>query len=285
MTVADTVLNCLKAMDNTLSYCLHARESEGGCACCYCQLRHNSKDCTTVTDVGARKQILRSSGRCYNCLRKGHIGRHCRSLSKCQQYKGRHHISICEHHFQSAVPSLVRAADSTKRQTWPSRTLVLTKYHYQHTLPWSNQDRSATNSPECCPESQPTQEACWTLPFIGQWESEVIPYRASQETSKAGTSQIPVAVNIHYWAYLCLSQARKLLKLEPVKYQWLLIFTTEHTFVYSTFERVDKGMLSSECANVTEELCIHVIVALPFVSLLRANPDLSVYNKEKHSRG
>ena len=94
-----------------------ARESEGGSACCYCQLRHNSKDCTTVTDVGARKQILRSSGRCYNCLRKGHIGRHCRSLSKCQQYKGRHHISICEHHSQSAVPSLVRAADSTKRQT------------------------------------------------------------------------------------------------------------------------------------------------------------------------
>ena len=72
-----------------------------------------------MTDVGARKQILRSSGRCYNCLRKGHIGRRCRSLSKCQQCKGGHHISICKHHSQSAVPSLVQAADSTKGRLDP----------------------------------------------------------------------------------------------------------------------------------------------------------------------
>ena len=42
------------------------------------------------------KQILRSSGCCFNCLRKGHIGRNCRSQSKCQKCKGRHHTSICE---------------------------------------------------------------------------------------------------------------------------------------------------------------------------------------------
>ena len=32
-----------------------------------------STDCTSVTDLGARKQSLRTSGRCFNCLRKGTV--------------------------------------------------------------------------------------------------------------------------------------------------------------------------------------------------------------------
>ena len=43
-----------------------------------------------------RKQILRMSGRCFNCLGKGHLGRHCRSSRKCLKCNGRHHSSICE---------------------------------------------------------------------------------------------------------------------------------------------------------------------------------------------
>ena len=49
-----------------------------------------------VTKVSDRKQWLRSSGRCYNCLHKGHLSHACRSASKCQRCKGRHHTSICE---------------------------------------------------------------------------------------------------------------------------------------------------------------------------------------------
>lgn len=64
--------------------------------CCYCQQAHSSTTCKTVTQVDARKQILRRSGRCYACLRKGHIGRDCRSPNKCTKCNGRHHASICE---------------------------------------------------------------------------------------------------------------------------------------------------------------------------------------------
>ena len=67
-----------------------------GPSCCYCQQSHSSSNCRVVTRVEARKQILKSSGRCYTCLRKGHIGRDCRSRSKCTRCNGRHHISICE---------------------------------------------------------------------------------------------------------------------------------------------------------------------------------------------
>ena len=47
------------------------------------------------------------AGRCFNCLRKGHMGRRCRSSAKCQQYKGRHHTSICESRPPSSVPGKI----------------------------------------------------------------------------------------------------------------------------------------------------------------------------------
>lgn len=65
-------------------------------SCCYCQQKHPSKDCTTVTSTTARKQILKTSGRCFNCLARGHLGRHCRSAGRCFKCKGRHHTSVCE---------------------------------------------------------------------------------------------------------------------------------------------------------------------------------------------
>ena len=93
------------------------QDSGTGMSCCYCQQQHPSKDCTTVPSVDNRRQILRSSGRCFNCLRKGHIGRVCRSSTKCLHCKGRHHTSICEARSQSAgqteVASLAQSSAST----------------------------------------------------------------------------------------------------------------------------------------------------------------------------
>ena len=70
-------------------------ETAAGVTCCYCQQSHSSVSCTSITG-SARKQILRTSGRCFNCLRKGHVACNCRSSGKCQRCKGRHHTSICE---------------------------------------------------------------------------------------------------------------------------------------------------------------------------------------------
>ena len=97
------------------SSALLTKAQEGaGPTCCYCQQSHSPKDCTTVTNVNARKQMLRSNGRCFNCLRKGHIGRNCRSSSKCQRCSGRHHTSICQAQVTGQSSS---QTESTKSQT------------------------------------------------------------------------------------------------------------------------------------------------------------------------
>lgn len=69
--------------------------------CCYCNQSHPPSDCNTVTQVEARKQSLRRNGRCFSCLRKGHLSRDCRSRDRCHNCRGRHHTSICNGAVQS----------------------------------------------------------------------------------------------------------------------------------------------------------------------------------------
>ena len=64
--------------------------------CCYCRQAHCSTTCQTVTQVEARKQLLMKAGRCFICLRRGHIGRECRSHTRCSKCNGKHNVSICE---------------------------------------------------------------------------------------------------------------------------------------------------------------------------------------------
>ena len=65
--------------------------------CTYCQGKHATVDCQTVTNVNSRKQILRRNGRCFLCLRKNHIASKCTSNGKCFKCSGRHHVSICDY--------------------------------------------------------------------------------------------------------------------------------------------------------------------------------------------
>ena len=72
----------------------YASSSEGGC--CYCRQKGRSPiNCKRVTNIDERERLIRESGRCFNCLRKEHIGRDCHSSSKCSKCNGRHHTSIC----------------------------------------------------------------------------------------------------------------------------------------------------------------------------------------------
>ena len=64
--------------------------------CCYYQQQHSSVNCHTVTSPDDRRQILKTSGRCFNCFIKGHIGRKCRSSPQCQTCNGKHHPRICD---------------------------------------------------------------------------------------------------------------------------------------------------------------------------------------------
>ena len=67
--------------------------------------------------------MLRSSGRCFICLRQNHISRNCRSSSRCAECNGRHHTSlhasppVCDATQPNSVPTLeVRAILDTGSQ-------------------------------------------------------------------------------------------------------------------------------------------------------------------------
>ena len=64
--------------------------------CSYCQQNHTSNSCQVVTQPQARRQVLQRTGRCFVCLRRGHMGRDCTSGRKCPKCGGRHHVSICQ---------------------------------------------------------------------------------------------------------------------------------------------------------------------------------------------
>ena len=73
----------------------HSGQTNGGVGCVYCGQGHPSSSCNAVTDVAARKEVLRKAGRCYVCLRKHHISRECRLNLSCRRCRGRHHVTIC----------------------------------------------------------------------------------------------------------------------------------------------------------------------------------------------
>ena len=64
--------------------------------CVYCRQPHASDQCSVVTDVQKRKEILESCGRRYICIRRNHISRDCKSKSRCSKCQGKRHASICE---------------------------------------------------------------------------------------------------------------------------------------------------------------------------------------------
>ena len=66
--------------------------------CIYCQSKnHISTRCINVQNVETRKTILRSSGRFYLCLNKGHRIQRCKVEYACAKCSSkRHNVSICK---------------------------------------------------------------------------------------------------------------------------------------------------------------------------------------------
>ena len=64
--------------------------------CTYCRGNHASVKCDVITEVMARKTILRKKARCFVCLKSGHKAHNCRSNIKCYKCQQKHHTSICE---------------------------------------------------------------------------------------------------------------------------------------------------------------------------------------------
>ena len=86
--------------------------------CTYCKKEHHSAACTEITDINARKSILRSTGKCYICLRKGHTSRNCTSNITCRKCRGKHHTSICQ--TQQREPDPPKDPSKEVKKTGPS---------------------------------------------------------------------------------------------------------------------------------------------------------------------
>ena len=86
-----------------------------GVSCTYCQQAHSSDSCQVVSHPNAHKQVLQKAGRCFVCLRRGHISRECRRQGRCPKCGGKHHGSICSRGTDSsnAIPSVPDRSGNT----------------------------------------------------------------------------------------------------------------------------------------------------------------------------
>lgn len=67
-----------------------------GIPCCYCGELHSQGSCNKITQVNNRRQVLKETGCCFVCTKKGgHVSKNCRYGGHCSTCGGRHHTSIC----------------------------------------------------------------------------------------------------------------------------------------------------------------------------------------------
>ena len=65
-------------------------------ACVYCQGEHLPTKCDKVTDVYARKEILKNPSCCFSCLKTGHVSKKSTKNYICRICNKKYHTSICE---------------------------------------------------------------------------------------------------------------------------------------------------------------------------------------------
>ena len=75
---------------------LYTAQGETKCSCFLCQQKHEPQHCQTLTKIETRKSIMRKKGKCFLCLRDGHVLRNCTQNFTCLKCKGKHHILICD---------------------------------------------------------------------------------------------------------------------------------------------------------------------------------------------
>ena len=85
----EAVMQC---NNNNISTPCWGRHVTGFCA--FCKGRHSSH-CQTVKNVNARRRILMDTGRCFSCLRSGHVAAGCKSNVKYLSCGGKHHVAVC----------------------------------------------------------------------------------------------------------------------------------------------------------------------------------------------
>ena len=65
-------------------------------SCLFCKKPHKSQNCRIVSDIRTRKNIVRTSKRCFVCLKGSHLAKDCSSKIKCFKCSKRHRITLCD---------------------------------------------------------------------------------------------------------------------------------------------------------------------------------------------
>jgi hypothetical protein len=135
--------------------------------CSFCQKEHTSANCFVVTDIEARKQILRKQGRRFLCLKRNHIARDCESRCMCKYCSGKHHVSLCNNSRQSLAANSRQSltTNSILSGPMPSRkqtTLSSVNFVSTHVL------RIAAKLPSVENEKQP-EELLHIVGFRVDW--------------------------------------------------------------------------------------------------------------------
>lgn len=76
--------------------------------CIFCGKEHQPETCMKISQPTARSSFLMKQGRCFNCLKKHHLSRECRSKDRCQHCRGKHHTAVCRQE-ERGKPTSTRA--------------------------------------------------------------------------------------------------------------------------------------------------------------------------------
>ena len=113
--------------------------------CAYCKELHFSASCTKVTDPEKRKEILRNTNRCFNCLRVGHRISNCQNSKCCSHCKQRHHQSICGTLISPSF-NQAKGEDSNEAKTESKRITTTSNMANKGTVLLQTARTTATNS-------------------------------------------------------------------------------------------------------------------------------------------
>ena len=75
---------------------LLSHQEKSPISCLFCKKPHKSQNCCIVSDIRTRKNIVRTSKRCFVCLKCSHLAKDCSSKIKCFKCSKRHHIALCD---------------------------------------------------------------------------------------------------------------------------------------------------------------------------------------------
>ena len=63
-------------------------------SCLFYKNPHKTQNCCIVSDIRTRKSFMRTSKRCFVCLKRSHLAKDCSSRIKCFKFSKRHHVAL-----------------------------------------------------------------------------------------------------------------------------------------------------------------------------------------------